>query len=61
MVRDLGSSVELLERCPFCDYRLEGLPVEYYCPECGRPVDRRWRVYQFVRERGLFATWADPT
>lgn len=35
----------LLGECPFCDYLLEGLPVEYICPECGRAFDRRWRVF----------------
>ena len=35
----------LLERCPRCRYALEGLPVEHRCPECGLPVDRRWRVF----------------
>lgn len=35
----------LLNNCPFCDYSLEGLPVEHTCPECGRAFDRRWRVF----------------
>jgi hypothetical protein len=35
----------LLAQCPFCDYSLEGLPVEHTCPECGRPFDRRSRVF----------------
>lgn len=35
----------LLANCPFCDYSLEGLPIEHRCPECGRPVDRRWRIF----------------
>ena len=38
-------SPTLLDRCPFCDYRLEGLPTEHRCPECGQPFDRRWRVF----------------
>lgn len=36
---------DLLERCPRCDYLLEGLPVEHRCPECGLPVDRTWHVF----------------
>jgi len=35
----------LLQLCPLCDYRLEGLPVEYRCPECGFELDRRWEVF----------------
>jgi hypothetical protein len=42
---DAASRSVLLERCPFCEYRLDGMPVERRCPECGRPVDRRWRVF----------------
>jgi hypothetical protein len=38
----------LLERCPFCDYSLQGLPTEHRCPECGQPFDRRWRVFPGV-------------
>lgn len=35
----------LLANCPFCNYSLEGLPVEHTCPECGQAFDRRWRVF----------------
>jgi hypothetical protein len=34
----------LLDRCPRCAYRLDGLPVEHTCPECGLDFDRRWVV-----------------
>ena len=43
---------DLLLHCPACDYRLEGLPVEHACPECGLSADRRWRV--FGGRRGVF-------
>ena len=29
-----------LEQCPSCGYRLDGLPPEGVCPECGRPYDQ---------------------
>lgn len=35
----------LLESCPRCGYSLKGLPTQHRCPECGLPVDRRWRVF----------------
>jgi hypothetical protein len=38
----------LLDRCPFCQYRLEGLPTKHRCPECGQPFDRRWKVFPGV-------------
>ena len=41
---DAGTDT-LLERCPRCRYALEGLPVEHRCPECGLPIDRRWRLF----------------
>ena len=44
--------VELLQHCPACDYRLEGLPAAYACPECGLSFDRRWTV--FGGRRGVF-------
>ena len=28
-----------LQHCPACGYRLDGLPPEGVCPECGRPYD----------------------
>jgi hypothetical protein len=34
-----------LKECPFCDYSLEGLPVQHKCPECGREGDRRWKLF----------------
>lgn len=40
-----ASEVDLLQECPWCDYRLTGLPPEHRCPECGRPIDRRSRVF----------------
>jgi len=46
-----------LERCPFCDYSLEGLPTEHRCPECGRPFDRRWRVFGGRRYWPLMSGW----
>jgi hypothetical protein len=36
---------DLLQNCPFCDYSLKGLPAEHRCPECGKPFDRRWRLF----------------
>lgn len=42
---NVASGDLLLAQCPFCDYSLEGLPVEHTCPECGQPFDRRWQVF----------------
>jgi hypothetical protein len=33
-------------KCVRCDYSLEGLPVEYVCPECGLPFDKRLPVWR---------------
>jgi len=40
----MDDDTELLERCPCCEYQLRGLPEQHRCPECGLPIDRRWRV-----------------
>lgn len=45
MSRGSSCGEHLLNECPFCDYSLEGLPVQHKCPECGREYDRRWRVF----------------
>ncbi len=45
MQQGAGQQEELLAKCPFCGYSLEGLPVRHKCPECGRPFDRQWRVF----------------
>ena len=34
------SGVLRLEQCPQCGYRLEGLPAEGVCPECGRAYEQ---------------------
>ncbi len=36
---------DLLAVCPFCGYRLDGLPARRACPECGQLVDRRSREF----------------
>ncbi len=44
----------LLERCPFCEYALEGLPEQHVCPECGQEYDKTWRVFGLGRAwRGM--------
>lgn len=45
----------LLDRCPFCDYSLQGLPVEHTCPECGQPFDRRWQLFSPSRRVDVWA------
>jgi len=35
-----------LERCPRCDYDLQGLPQEHRCPECGLAYDTASRVWR---------------
>lgn len=44
-------SMELLNTCPCCDYRLDGLPTCTGCPECGNRLDRRWQVFCSSRAR----------
>ena len=44
----------LLDSCPFCDYALEGHPVDAVCPECGNRVDRRWRVFGGTKLKPVF-------
>lgn len=38
------STPDPLPNCPWCDYALEGLPVEHRCPECGHAFDRRLKL-----------------
>jgi hypothetical protein len=47
----------LLGNCPFCDYPLEGLPIEHTCPECGQSFDRRWVVFGGIRNRRRLWAW----
>lgn len=55
---DAPAEADLLQVCPYCDYRLTGLPVEHRCPECGNAFDRRWRVFG---RRSLWNThWRIP-
>lgn len=42
------------DRCPQCDYTLEGLPDNHHCPECGFAY--RSKSFQVFRERQYF--WA---
>ncbi|QOJ14670.1 MAG: hypothetical protein HRU75_08465 [Planctomycetia bacterium] len=50
----------LLEACPRCAYSLRTLPIEHRCPECGLPVDRRWRCYagRHAPRSTNVATWS---
>jgi hypothetical protein len=41
-----GDDAPSIRRCPVCNYRLEGLPPEHQCPECGSPYDRHTRVWK---------------
>jgi hypothetical protein len=41
---DFVPEIMLLAECPHCRYALRGLPIAHYCPECGQPVDRQWKV-----------------
>ena len=34
-----------LDRCPRCDYSLEGLPDHHVCPECGLKYDKSMETY----------------
>ena len=60
-----GPEESLLEKCPWCEYSLRGLPVVHHCPECGLEVDRRWnRTFPVSLRRstwrkvGVFLFWA---
>lgn len=44
-----------LERCPVCDYRLEGLPDVHRCPECSFEYDKRMQV---VEQSSVYACYA---
>jgi len=50
------AEADLLLLCPRCEYPLYGLPAIHHCPECGLPIDRRWRVYG-CRLRGNTANY----
>lgn len=50
------AATRLFDRCPRCDYSLEGLPDRYRCPECGIEYDREMVVLKQSKKYATFFT-----
>jgi len=37
--------------CPRCEYDLQGLPLDYQCPECGLAYDRRSKLWREAKTK----------
>jgi hypothetical protein len=52
-----------LDRCPVCNYSLNGLPLAHRCPECGFEYDEQSRAWRPRKRPGrsvlawVFAVW----
>ena len=50
------SLIQTEERCPQCEYSLEGLPDNHRCPECGFAYQSK--SFRVFRQRGYFWLYA---
>ena len=54
-MRAMNESSKPFYRCPLCSYKLQGLPAEHKCPECGLDYDPTTRVWFFRREPSVLS------
>lgn len=51
----------MIEHCPKCSYRTEGVPAKHPCPECGYQFDRTGDVVQDSRTGRTLGPWVGAT
>lgn len=55
-----GDDPPMLDRCPVCRYRLDGLPERHRCPECGFEYDKHTAVIHQGRKIAIFLLACAP-